>query len=724
MLHLLGQQALHLLRLPLGALYDQLVVDLEHQPGLQPLPAQAAVHVEHGLFNEIGGGALDGHVQRHPLAEGAQVEVGGLELRQPPAAAHEGGHIAVGLGPLHHLGHIGVDAGIFLKVLLHIRLGLRPGHPDVLGQGEVGDAVDDAEVHRLGPAAHLVGHLLRGHAEHLGGGDGVDILPSAEGGNHVLVPRNVGQQAQFNLGVVRIHQHPPRGGHKHLAQLRPQLGADGDVLEVGLGGAQPPGGGDGVLEGGVDASVGGDDLGQPVHIGGFQLGQLPVVQHCLHNGVLVPQLLQHVGVGGVARLGLFHWGQAQLVKQDAAELLGGVDVELLPRQLVDEGLVGLNTPVQQDTEVGQRPPVHQHARPFHFRQHGTEGQLQPVIELVHVQLLQLGGEGTIQRGRQGGVGAHGLRRSRRVGQGAESVGGQVLLCLGELLVKIGDTQLLQLVAAVGGREQIGGQGGVKAEPVGAQSLVQQQVHQILDIVGHLLDLPGEQGPQQLIVPLQPVRRAQGSPGSAVPSHRHHIQRGQGQHRDPRLPPPLLHQLRHANPVGDALLPDGPGGGLVRPSGRRAAAQPHLVDELVELQRQKQLVQGGAVRLPPPGVLGGKVDGRVAADGGQIIGHSGLFFPLGQLFLDRGLGLHALHVGVDGLHALVALDQIHRGLLPNALDAWNVVAGVPHQRLQVHDVDGRKAVGLLEGLRGHLLRGGLPHSGGHQLDPGAVRDQLE
>src|SRR5699024_2951829 len=51
-------------------------------------------------------------------------------------------------------------------------------------------------------------------------------------------------------------------------------------------------------------------------------------------------------------------------------------------------------------------------------------------------------------------------------------------------------------------------------------------------------------------------------------------------------------------------------------------------------------------------------------------------------------------------------------------------GVSHQGLQVDDVDGVKAVLLLEGLRGHVLRSGTAHAGGHQLDGGGVSDQLE
>ena len=70
-------------------------------------------------------------------------------------------------------------------------------------------------------------------------------------------------------------------------------------------------------------------------VGAFQLGVLSVAQHIRHDGRIVPQLFQHVGIGGPAGLGLFPVGQAQLFKQDHAQLLGGVDVECLPRRGVD-----------------------------------------------------------------------------------------------------------------------------------------------------------------------------------------------------------------------------------------------------------------------------------------------------------------------------------------------------------------------------------------------------
>ena len=51
--------------------------------------------------------------------------------------------------------------------------------------------------------------------------------------------------------------------------------------------------------------------------------------------MVVRQLLEHGGVGGVAALVLPERAQAQHLEQDVRELLGAVEVELLPRDLDD-----------------------------------------------------------------------------------------------------------------------------------------------------------------------------------------------------------------------------------------------------------------------------------------------------------------------------------------------------------------------------------------------------
>ena len=104
--------------------------------------------------------------------------------------------------------------------------------------------------------------------------------------------------------------------------------------------------------------------------------------------------------------------------------------------------------------------------------------------------------------------------------------------------------------------------------------------------------------------------------------------------------------------------------------------------------------------------------------------AGGLFALGQLADGGGLGVDFGHGGVESVDAAVLLHQGHGGLFADACHAGDVVGGVAHEGLEVDHVDGVEAVLLPKRLRGHVLRGGLAHAGGHQLDLGAVGDELE
>ena len=104
--------------------------------------------------------------------------------------------------------------------------------------------------------------------------------------------------------------------------------------------------------------------------------------------------------------------------------------------------------------------------------------------------------------------------------------------------------------------------------------------------------------------------------------------------------------------------------------------------------------------------------------------AGGLLPLRQLADGGGLGVQVRQQAIDLVNGAVFLHQGHGGLFPYPWHAGNVVRSVAHQGLQVDHVDGVEAVLLPEGLRGHILGGGLAHTGGHQLHLGAVGDQLQ
>ena len=193
----------------------------------------------------------------------------------------------------------------------------------------------------------------------------MDVLAAQESLLHMLVIGDVRQHPQLDLAVVGVQEDTAVPGHKHLANLAAQLPAHGNILKVGLSGGQTPGGSDHVLEGGVDAAIVGNDLQKSLGIGGRELGEHPVFENGLHNGMLLFELFQHLGTGGVAGFGLLGGGQPQLFKEDLPQLLGGIDVEFLTGQGIDRVLRRFNPLREHGAKGHQRHAIHRHAYPLH-----------------------------------------------------------------------------------------------------------------------------------------------------------------------------------------------------------------------------------------------------------------------------------------------------------------------------------------------------------------------
>ena len=126
---------------------------------------------------------------------------------------------------------------------------------EAFGEAEGALAVDDAEVDGFGAAALGGGDFVERHAEDLAGDDRVDVFVAVEGGAHRCVLRVVGQDAQLDLRVVGGEQLPAgMAGDEGGANFAAFLGADRDVLQVRVAGAEPAGGGDDLVERAVNAA--------------------------------------------------------------------------------------------------------------------------------------------------------------------------------------------------------------------------------------------------------------------------------------------------------------------------------------------------------------------------------------------------------------------------------------------------------------------------------------
>ena len=105
----------------------------------------------------------------------------------------QGGHVALPAGGLLGLIHIGPDPGEPLEIGADIVPGLLPRNRQLGGEAKGGNAIDNAEVDRLGAPADLGRHALDGNPEDLGGGHGVDVQALGEGGLQLGDVAHVGQ---------------------------------------------------------------------------------------------------------------------------------------------------------------------------------------------------------------------------------------------------------------------------------------------------------------------------------------------------------------------------------------------------------------------------------------------------------------------------------------------------------------------------------------------------
>ena len=213
--------------------------------------------------------------------------------------------------------------------LVEVLLRLLLRHVEPARQPEGGDAVDDREVRGLRDVALLGRHVVERDAEHLGRRAPVDVLAPPEGLDQALLARDVGEDAQLDLGVVGGEEAVPRLRHERRADAPAELGADRDVLRVRVARRQPPRHRDELVERRVNAArprV--DQRRQRVGIRRLELGECPVLDDLGGQLVAEGELLQHVGVGRVAGLGLPERRQLELLEEDGGELLGRADIEL------------------------------------------------------------------------------------------------------------------------------------------------------------------------------------------------------------------------------------------------------------------------------------------------------------------------------------------------------------------------------------------------------------
>ena len=298
---------------------------------------------------------------------------------------------------------------------------------------------------------------------------------------------------------------------------------------------------------------------------------------------------------------------------------------------------------------------------------------------------------------------------------------------GKLRVEVDGKERGNVVPARRRVDEIGGERGVEHEALGGQTVFQQRVHEVLDVVADLFDVGREQRAQQRVpvagIAVEEKLRAQRLLFALLPLHDHAGEVGQREHR---------HMVRRAEACKTFFRPFrarhglGGHGAFDRLCGAerlRRGLYPHFLDELMELQTHEQRIERVRRRFAQV-VLRRELQRRIGEDRREVIALPCAFLALSQFFDDAGLGVKLRQETVNFVNAAVLLNERHRRLFADAGNARDVVARVAHECLEVNDVDRLKAVLLGKALGRHALRGGLPHAGGDELDGRVLRDELK
>lgn len=83
----------------------------------------------------------------------------------------------------------------------------------------------------------------------------MDVQPPPKGLGHLFVLGQIGGNAKFKLGIIKCREPESLFGNKGLSDLAAGFAADGNILQIGILGGKPAGGGSGLIPGGVDAAI-------------------------------------------------------------------------------------------------------------------------------------------------------------------------------------------------------------------------------------------------------------------------------------------------------------------------------------------------------------------------------------------------------------------------------------------------------------------------------------
>src|SRR5579872_5345823 len=381
LLHSVLDEGLEALEFFGGALEKKLVVDLQNHARAKFFRDQAAVDFDHGEFDEIGGGSLERRVHRGAFGEIAQVGLRRIDFGNRADAAEHGARDA-GLARFGDLAfEIFFDAAVAVEVSGDEFRGFFLVDLQILREAKGGEAVDDAEINYFGGAA-MLGSLGKGRdVENFLCGARVNVLGAAKGFDENRVLGKMREDAQLDLGIIGGKQNVARLGDEGGANFAAELGANRNVLQIGIRGAETSGGSAGLIDLRVQAaSVRGDELVERVRIRGIEFRDFAIIHHQLGQFVERGKLGEDFGGGG-ARFATraAREREIQLVVKDFGKLLRRIDIEFEAGNFVDAFFVAANFLFESEGEFFEGLWIDADSGALHARENCGERQIDFVV---------------------------------------------------------------------------------------------------------------------------------------------------------------------------------------------------------------------------------------------------------------------------------------------------------------------------------------------------------
>src|SRR3954449_8684533 len=108
----------------------------------------------------------------------------------------------------------------------------------------------------------------------------MNVVATPVGLDQQIILGKMGEQPQLDLRIISRQQNMSGFRSESCTNLAPQFGANGYVLQVRIGRRQPSRRGSGLSERSMETPARpAQQLRQRVNVSGFQLCELPVIQH-------------------------------------------------------------------------------------------------------------------------------------------------------------------------------------------------------------------------------------------------------------------------------------------------------------------------------------------------------------------------------------------------------------------------------------------------------------